>query len=1154
MTLSKFDPLKANLIVGETMIEANAGTGKTFTLCRIVERLVLEKRIPIERILAVTFTNAAAFELKEKIREGLYNKRISLPDKDITGKILLSKAIANFDNARIFTLHAFCKRLLSEFSFECGVRPESDLIINENRLLEQVARDFRRSYFLKASPFCCSLSYTGKLTTQNLIQVLKEKDKQDSNEKKEDEEEEPINEDDFNEIIRKTHLDYTELVKLWSEQYSEIKDFLFSEDKKAKNGSPPRNEFYNFKQRFSKALENLIDYFPDFELLNLIRKNLKKEVTANDGFEAPSFFERAAKFCEQCQRIENFILSQFLLEGKSQLTKLKDIQNVRTFDDLQELVADGLKGERGSSLIQKVYAQFDAALVDEFQDTDPLQFNILKKLFTQKEQDPKKYIFYIGDPKQSIYKFRGADLNNYLNIRADLKEENICSLTTNYRTHENLVEAVNCFLTNKISADDKTNDNLFMDKRIVFEKSLGNEEKSKTKIFSRAEKDLPTSPFNIRYSIKLSKKETKNQIHNGILNDMAREILSLLDKEKTTTIGGRAINGSDIAVLCNTNKQADAIYRILNKVEVPCVLQATRSIYSSPEADHFKFLMEALLSPNDTGKIKKVLVLPIFGLTAKDIERINENENEWDFWANRFSSWAKLWCTQGFSYTLQTIFKDNFYNPDEKDEENSPYQPIKKRILRNDNGERCLTNYLHLGELLFQAEQTVSANFPRNLYLWYINEMKSNMDIDESDARLESDEKAVKIITIHKSKGLEFPITFIPFCWKTKRSSSKKEVQQENMRLLYVALTRASSRLYLYVREPDKNFIKSNISRCLSLDLDGEFEKLKQNKRLFSVENCKFAELESKFVRNLNVSKYVPLNFSSEIPSGKINSSFSQKVKGQNKDKDLDESEEISEKKIVPSSERKFAHSFPAGTQAGNFFHDTFENIDFSKNEHRDVIEAQLKKHGIKKADSILAQEIILATLRVELNKHKGESFRLSQLKPENMIPEMEFHINSPDFSFSELGQHLAKTNSSCIFTSYLTNKNDSNPLQFNQQFFKGFIDLTFKINNQYFIIDWKSNLLTGEQKAFEATALPKAMLDADYLLQYHLYILALHRYLKTTLQGQYNYMENLGGAYYLFLRGIHKPDNQDDGIFFDCPEESVIEAMDEFLSPESTS
>ena len=217
MTLPKFDPLKANLIVGETMIEANAGTGKTFTLCRIVERLVLEKRIPIERILAVTFTNAAAFELKEKIREGLYNKRISLPDEDITGKILLSKAIANFDNARIFTLHAFCKRLLSEFSFECGVRPESDLIINENRLLEQVARDFRRSYFLKASPFCCSLSYTGKLTTQNLIQVLKEKDKQDSNEKKEDEEEEPINEDDFNEIIRKIHLDYTELVKLWSE-------------------------------------------------------------------------------------------------------------------------------------------------------------------------------------------------------------------------------------------------------------------------------------------------------------------------------------------------------------------------------------------------------------------------------------------------------------------------------------------------------------------------------------------------------------------------------------------------------------------------------------------------------------------------------------------------------------------------------------------------------------------------------------------------------------------------------------------------------------------------------------------------------------------------------------------------------------------------
>ena len=147
------------------------------------------------------------------------------------------------------------------------------------------------------------MSYTGKLTTQNLIQVLKEKDKQDSNEKKRGRRREPINEDDFNEIIRKIHLDYTELVKLWSEQYSEIKDFLFSEDKKAKNGSP-RNEFYNFKQRFSKALENLIDYFPDFELLNLVRKILRKKLQQMMDLRLLLFLKKLRNFVSNVKELK----------------------------------------------------------------------------------------------------------------------------------------------------------------------------------------------------------------------------------------------------------------------------------------------------------------------------------------------------------------------------------------------------------------------------------------------------------------------------------------------------------------------------------------------------------------------------------------------------------------------------------------------------------------------------------------------------------------------------------------------------------------------------------------------------------------------------------------------------------------------------------
>ena len=1145
MSLSEFIAETAPLVQAETMIEANAGTGKTYTLCRIVERLVLEKKIPIERILAVTFTNAAAYELKEKIRNGLHQKRASLNGENIEEKILLSKALTNFDNARIFTLHAFCKRLLSEFSFECGVRPESELIINEEHLLEQVALDFRRSYFFKSTPFCSALSYTGNLKTEKLVQALKTKKT-----KEEDGEiEEIIDQENFDAKEKQTSIDYINLVNTWNKQLSAIKRFLF--DGEAKNGADPKNNFYELKQRFTNALENINQSYPDYALINLIRKYLKKEITAKEGYDVPEFFYEAKTFCMNCQKLENYITKTFLEEGKKLLSNLKNKLNLRTFDDLQELVAEGLGGERGSTLIEKVFSQYDAALVDEFQDTDPLQFNILKKLFTQNQTEREKFIFYIGDPKQSIYKFRGADLNNYLKIREDLKNERICSLTTNYRTHPNLVNAVNQFLTSKIDKDkEATDDNLFMDKRIAFEESNGNEKQLTTKLFTRLEKDLPNQPFNVRYSAKSTNKETKKQAIDGILNDITQEVLSLLDKEKTTTIGGRPICGSDIAVLCDSNEEVDAVNRKLNEFEIPCVLQASRSIFLSEEAKHFKFFMEALMSPNDPGKIKRVLTLPIFSLSACDIETINEKEEEWNFWANRFSFWAKLWCDQGFSYTLQTIFKDDFQSPDHENQENSPYQPIKKRLLRNDNGERRLTNYLHLGELLFQAEQMVSSNFPRNLYLWYIQQIKTNTDIDESDARLESDEEAVKILTIHKSKGLEFPITFIPFCWKTRNGSAKKESQQENMRLLYVALTRASSRLYFYIREPAKNFTSTSIGRCISSDIENAFEKLKRWKDLFSIENCKTQKAEHKFIRNISHSSYSNLDFSAKIPSGQINSSFSQKVKGQNKDKDCDERENTPQNQILPASERKYAHAFPAGTQAGNFFHEVFENIDFKKNEHLETVESLLKKHGIKRADPLVAHEIILETLNATLNKHRGESIRLCELEKEDLIAEMEFHINAPDFAFKDLGQHLAEANPECSFALYLQKKNDSRPIQIDQLFLKGFIDLTFKKNNQFFVLDWKSNLLTGQQNGFESKNLRKVMNDSDYVLQYHLYTLALHRFLKNTLQNKYRYSENLGGAYYLFLRGMHRPKQADDGIFFDCPKESLIDAMDQFLSP----
>ena len=958
MSESIFDAYGTDLLPGETMIEANAGTGKTYTLCRIVERLILDHEIPIERILAVTFTNAAADELRERIRQNLRDKRNSLEKEEKKKRHLLNRALSNFDDARLFTLHAFCKRLLSEFSFECGVRPESDLVTDESHLLKQVALDFRRINFSNCSPFCSALSFTGNLTTTGLQEVLSTPHEQEPEEDKE-----TLEPEEFDGLVESSYAAYQNLVQLWNTGATDIKDFL---ENSAKNGSKPRNKLPELDRRFRHAFENSESKYPDFALLKLLRSTLAEGIDkkTNSNQEKPAFFDSAFEFCEQCEKIETHLLDLFLVDGKQRLEQFKSMLNLRTFGDLQSLVAEGLNGERGTALVKKVFSQYDAALVDEFQDTDPLQFDILRKLFTSASEEQKKRIFYIGDPKQSIYKFRGADLNNYLDIREGLDKAKIHSLVTNYRTHPKLVEATNVFLTSKFKTMNARDDdeNLFMDKRIAFRESLGSKLKEEETAFRSDRQDFSPSPFNLRYAPKADQKETAKQAENKIITDLSGEILALLDKEKKTEIGNQPVRGSDVAVLCRTNEEADSVLDSLTKLEIPCVLLANRSIFKTEEAKHMKYLLEALLSPAETGKVRRVLVLPFFSLSAQQLKDLENDPVAWDYWGNRFSTWAQLWATHGFSYAFQTILNDDLQADAGKENE---LQPIPHKILSEKGGERRITNYFHLGEILYQAEQSVSSTFPRNLYLWYVQQMDTNVDVDESDARLESDEDAVKILTIHKSKGLEFPITFVPFCWKTRRAESKED-KEENMRMLYVALTRASSRLYLYIREPGKDFAKCSLSRCLPENVQLGLEGLGRNSEFFDVRNVLSEKPEGSYLAHDQTDELEPLEFSGNIPSGYVSSSFSQKIKGEDKDKDSDDDEP--ETKVLPPQERQDAHAFPAGTKAGNFFHDVFENIDFQSVDHAQTISTQLRKHGLAKGDPKIAHEIITKTLNAPLD------------------------------------------------------------------------------------------------------------------------------------------------------------------------------------------
>ena len=1139
MSLKTFVADKTSLVAGETLIEANAGTGKTYTLCKIIERLVVEEGIPIERILAVTFTKSAAEELRERVRKNLKDRKSKLTKDDGIQSTLLASAIRSFDEAKILTIHAFCNRLLEDFSFECGVRTESNLQTDDSPLRKQIALDFRRSTFSKCHPFLSAISFTGELTTENISKRKDLKSRSDLSEKQ-----------DLEQLCKDATESYNTLVGLWKSQLREIKNFLFEH---SANGGKARNCFEELKMRFFQAFKSSVK-IPDFSLIRILRIALKEEINAKQNAEnqaIPSFFLNSYSFLDQCKEIEDHLLVIFDKFSESKLHLLKAKLNLRTFNDLQALVAESLTGKRGKALKAKVFEEFDAVLVDEFQDTDPVQFDILRMLFSQQDMQTSKLIFYIGDPKQSIYKFRGADLNNYLNIKDSLDPRNIFGLTKNYRSHPLLVTAVNKFLIlkNTLSGKDEKQENdggLFLDSRITFEGSTGDKELASSKIFNASNQTISNASFNLRYADLLEKKETPDETAKRILNDLCSEIIELLHPQNRANIGGNPIKGSDMAILCRSNKQIDEVYEALSSHLIPCTVLANRSIFQSQEAEDIKCLMQALLEPGNQTMIRRVMASPLFSFNSDDFVTFSQDTNLWDFWTNRFSSWSSLWKTQSFSYAFQAMLSDSF---DDLSKINSPGDsrqlekaPIQATVLQTKGGERRMTNYLHLGELLYQAELNGANSSPRNLLLWFLEQIENRNEIEESDCRLESDEDAIKVLTIHKSKGLQFPITFIPFSWRTSSGKGLDE-KKEEVRALYVALTRATSRLYLYHREPKRNFSQSALSRCIPENFKLAENYLSKLPSYFSLQNINDKKLKNDYFELNESTDFKPSVFTNNIPFGRITSSFSQKVKGDHTDKDHDESE--NQKEVIPFEKRQGVHAFPAGTQAGNFFHEIFEVIDYRKALDYSLLEKMLSKHGLPHSLVQEAENITLSTLHANLASHIGTPLKLNNIPAPQRLPEIEFHLLGNDFCYKELATDIDPKSK---FAVYLKRKSKVER-SLNISFFKGFIDLTFEHDEKYYVLDWKSNLLSGEQNSFAQKGLLEEMEESDYILQYHLYLLALHRHLKNSNCPNYNYDNSIGGAYYLFLRGLVQPISSDDGIFFDKPPKQVMLAFDSFLT-----
>ena len=807
-----FDLLESPL-EGTNLIEASAGTGKTYTISGLFLRLILEKGFSVNDILVVTYTVAATEELRDRIRKKIREAMEAFsagdsPDEFLKGLVqknpdpkaaieLLQEALHNFDEASIFTIHGFCQRTLHESAFESGSLFDTELIPDQERLKEEIVRDFWRRHFYSAP-----LEFIGYVQGKGL------------------------NPEYFLKLLGKgtAHLDSQIVPEIKSAKLSSLEDFRKASEKlkkewpKAKEEvleifSGPALKYYTNPQKHIEAMDGYvangagIPLFKEFERFTptKLAANTKKNcVTPKHPFFdlCEDFQEKATSLASEMDRQILFLKGEVFRYLKKELPARKERQNIQSFDDLLIRLRDALDKTGGDDLAKAIRTKYRAALIDEFQDTDPIQYAIFKNVFGGEES----ILFLIGDPKQAIYSFRGADLFAYM--RAAGHVDSRYTLTKNWRSEPGLITAVNTIFSN--------GKNPFIYEAIPFEPSTAKERKDHEFLKINGKEE---SPFHLWFVdaekvAESGKPITKGRARELIPDAVAGEISRLigLGKEGRALIGDRPLREADIAVLVRRNSEARLVQESLTALRVPSVLHSMGELFETDESREMSRVLSAIGSPNHEPLLKVALATDMLGKRGEDLEKLARDEAEWEDWVVKFREYNELWEKRGFI----RMFRYFLYR-----------EKIRTRLLSFPDGERRLTNVLHLSEVLHQESSERKLGVV-GLLKWLRQQRDPESPrLEEHQLRLESDANAVRIVTIHKSKGLEYPVVFCPFNWdgseigkkeeflfhdpkddwkinlvlnpeeNPNRMLGEKEMLAENLRLLYVSLTRAKNRCYL---------------------------------------------------------------------------------------------------------------------------------------------------------------------------------------------------------------------------------------------------------------------------------------------------------------------------------------------------------------------
>ncbi|EMX2133160.1 exodeoxyribonuclease V subunit beta [Citrobacter werkmanii] len=1165
------DPLRLPL-TGERLIEASAGTGKTFTIAALYLRLLLglggsaafPRPLTVEELLVVTFTEAATEELRGRIRSNIHELRIAClretTDNPLYARLLdeiadkkqaaqwLLLAERQMDEAAVFTIHGFCQRMLSLNAFESGMLFEQQLIEDESLLRYQACADFWRRHCYPLSRDIAQVIFETWKGPQALLRDIDRYLQGEAPVIKA-----PPSDD---ETLASRHEQILARINRIKQQWRGSVDEL---DGLLEASGIDRRKFNRGNQ--SKWIEKISAWAQEetqsYQLPDALEKFsqrfLQERTKAGGVTPQHPLFVAIDELLSEPLTLRDLVITRALVEIRSAVAEEKRRRGELGFDDMLSRLDAALRSDSGDALAAAIRTRFPVAMIDEFQDTDPQQYRIFRRIW---QHQPETALLLIGDPKQAIYAFRGADIFTYMKARSEVSAH--YTLDTNWRSAPGMVNSVNTLFSQM--------DDAFMFREIPFSPVKFAEKNQSLRFVLHGE----TQPA---MSMWLMEGEScgVGDYQNYMAQVCATQIRDWLkaghsgDAQLVSGKASRPVRASDISVLVRSRQEAALVRDALTQLAIPSVYLSNRdSVFETLEAQELLWMLQAVMTPERENTLRSALATSMMGLNAQDIEALNNDENAWDAVVEEFDGYRQIWHKRGVMPMLRALMTN---------------RQIAENLLATAGGERRLTDILHISELLQEAGSQLESEHA--LVRWlsqHILEPDSNASSQQ--LRLESDKHLVQIVTIHKSKGLEYPLVWLPFITNFRvqdqafyhdRSSfeavldlsdaresvelAEAERLAEDLRLLYVALTRSVWHCSLGVaplirrrgdKKGDTDVHQSALGRLLqkgepmdAVGLRGAIDALgcddiacltpgQPDGERWQVAQPVSATLSARTLQRTPGDGWRVTSYSGLQQRGHgIAQDLIPRL-------DVDAAgvgEVIAESGLTP-------HQFPRGASPGTFLHSLFEDLDFTQPVDPHWVEEKLALGGYDAHWTPVLTAWLDAILQAPLNE-TGVS--LSQLSAREKQVEMEFYL--------PISQPLMASRLDALIRKYDPLSAGCSALDFMQVrgMLKGFIDLVFRHQGRYYLLDYKSNWLGEDSAAYTQQAMTSAMQAHRYDLQYQLYTLALHRYLRHRI-ADYDYERHFGGVIYLFLRGVDGEDPQ-QGIYATRPDGELIALMDEMFA-----